>query len=134
MVGRCMVFRVSFLPFWLEATVKNNTWNERDFRHGYGNYFKSVVLNVTWFQLRSKLFLNYEAHWQWHLEVTLQLKNLGTWPNKHANSFMGKYHEIKIGEKVLFLMLLDFSYVQSSSSITRHIDNDIWKLLYSWRI
>ena len=51
--------------------------------------------------------------------------------NKHANSFMGKYHKIKIGEKVLFLMLLDFSYVQSSSSITRHIDNDIWKLLYS---
>ena len=105
-----MVFRVSFLPFWLEATVKNNTWNERDFRHGYGNYFKSAVLNVTWFQLCSKFFLNYEAHWQWHLEVTLQLKNLGTWPNKHANSFLGKYHEIKMGEGVL--QIISYTKIQ----------------------
>ena len=75
--------------------------DERDFRHSYGNYFKSVVLNVTWFVQSSKFFLNYEAHWQRHLEVTLQLKNLGTWNNEHANSFLGKYHEMKMGEGVL---------------------------------
>ena len=36
--------------------------------------------------------------------------------------------------KVLFWKLLGFSYIQTSSStITRHIDNGIWKILYSWR-
>ena len=36
--------------------------------------------------------------------------------------------------KVLFWKLLDFSYVQRSfSTITRHIDNGIWKIFYSWR-
>ena len=36
--------------------------------------------------------------------------------------------------KVLFWKSLDFSYVQSSfSEITRHLDNGIWNILYSWR-
>ena len=36
--------------------------------------------------------------------------------------------------KVLLWKLLDFSYVQSYlSAITRYIDNDIWKILYSGR-
>ena len=35
--------------------------------------------------------------------------------------------------KVLSWKLLDFSHVQSSfSTIARHIDNGIWKILYSW--
>ena len=74
-----------------EHLVKN------EFRHRYGNYFKSAVLKVTWFQLYSNFFLNnYEAHWQRHLKDTLQI--LQTWINIHANSILGKYHEMKTGE------------------------------------
>ena len=39
-----------------------------------------------------------------------------------------------ITSEVPFWRLLGFSYVQSSFSIiTRHIENGIWKILYSWR-
>ena len=39
-----------------------------------------------------------------------------------------------IDSEVRFWKLLDFSYVQSSFwTITRHIDNGIWKIHYSWR-
>ena len=41
---------------------------------------------------------NYEAHWQRHLKNTLQLKILRIWINVHADSFLDKYHEIKMGE------------------------------------
>ena len=92
----------SFLYFCLEATLKEQHLYENDFRYGYGNYCKSAALKVTWFQLCSKFFLNnYEAHWQRHLKDNLQLKILWTWINILANSFFGKYHEIKMGEDAL---------------------------------
>ena len=72
--------------------------DENDLCYGYGNYFESAVLKVTWFKLCSKFFLNnYEAHWRRHLKDTLQLKILRTWTNIHVNSFLGKYHKWKMG-------------------------------------
>ena len=70
-----------------------------DFRHSYGDYFESIILKITWYQLCSKLFLNdYEGHWQWPLKDTLQLKIIRTRINVRAISFLGKYHETKTGE------------------------------------
>ena len=66
----------------LEATKKKKHLDENDFRVGYGNYFKSVILQIPWYQ-----------HWQWHLKDTLQLKILQTWINIYINSFLDKYHE-----------------------------------------
>ena len=105
MVGRCdciPCFYFLFLIFLFRSNGIKEHLDKNDFRHGYGNYFKSAVLKITWFQLRSKFFLNnYEAHWQRHLKDTLHLKILRTWINIHANSFFGKYHEIKMGEGAL---------------------------------
>ena len=59
------------------------------------------------------------------LEATVK-KN--TWMRRTSVTFM------VIISKLMFWKLLDFCYVQSSfSTITRHIDNGIWKILYSWR-
>ena len=46
-------------------------------------------------------FKSYEAHWQQHLKDTLQLKILRTWIDIHVNFFLGKYHEVKMGEGAL---------------------------------
>ena len=64
----------SFFIFLFRSSGKNEHLDENHFRHAYGNYFKSAVLKVTWFQLCSKF-----------------------------------------------------------STITRHIDNGISNILYSWR-
>ena len=88
-------FAFLFFAFLFRSNDKKEHLDENDFRHGYGNYFKSAVLKVTWYQLCSTSFLdNYEAHWQRHLKDTLQMKILRTWINIHANSFFGKYHEM----------------------------------------
>ena len=48
MVGRCPgILCFHFLFFSLEATVKKEDLGQNDFRHGYGNYFRSAVLKVT---------------------------------------------------------------------------------------
>ena len=64
----------SFFIFLFRSNGKNEHLDENHFRHAYGNYFKSAVLKVTWFQLCWKF-----------------------------------------------------------STITRHIDNGISNILYSWR-
>ena len=70
-----MVFSVFIFIFLFRSSDKKKKHlDENDCRHGYGNYFKSAILKVTWYQLFSKF-----------------------------------------------------------STITRHIDNSIWKKLYSWR-
>ena len=82
----CMIGRYHGIPcfhffffFLFRSNGKNEHLDENDFRHGYGNYFKSAVLKVTWFQLCSKFFLrNYKAPWQRYLKYTLQLKILRT--------------------------------------------------------
>ena len=49
-----------------------------------------------------KVLNNYGVEqWQQHLKDALQLKILQTWINIHANSFLNKYHETKMGENVL---------------------------------
>ena len=69
----------SFFIFLFRSNGKNEHLHENNLRHGYGNYFKSAVLNVTWFQLCSNFFLsNCKARWQRHLKYTLQLKILRT--------------------------------------------------------
>ena len=59
------------------------------------------------------------------LEVTVKTR---TWMRTISVTVM------VIISKVLFLKLLDFSYVQSSfSTIAKHVDNGIWNILYRWR-
>ena len=98
-VWRChMVFCFIFY-FLFKSNGKKEHLDENNSRHGYGNYFKSAALKVSWFQLCSTFFLNnYETHWQRHLKDISQLKILPTWINIQANSFLGKYHEMKMGE------------------------------------
>ena len=97
-----MVFCVFIFYFLFRSNGKKEHLDESNFRHGYDNFFKSAVLKVTWFQLCSTTFLdNYEAHWQRHLKDILQLKILRTWINIQANSFLGKYHEMKMDESVM---------------------------------
>ena len=94
-----MVFRVFIfiLLFW--TNCRKEHLDENDFHQGYGNYFESASLKVTWYQLFSKSFLNnYATHWQRHLKDTLQLKILRTGINIFANSLLGKYHEMKVGQ------------------------------------
>ena len=91
-----------FLIFLFRSNGKKEYLNENNFRHGYCNYFRSAVLQVTWFLLCSKFFFNnHKAHWQRHLKDTLQVNSLQTWINIHTNSFLGKYYEIKMGEDTL---------------------------------
>ena len=77
-----MVFYVFIFNFLFRGNSKKEHLDENDFRHCYGNYFKSFTLKATWYQLCSKFFLtNYKAHWQWYLKDILQLNILGTWIN-----------------------------------------------------
>ena len=62
---------------------------------------------------------DYETHWHWHLKDILQLKILQTWINIHANSFLGKYHEIKMGEGAVEII----SVAQKSEPV-------LWKKLH----
>ena len=51
---------------------KKEHLNENDIGHSYGNYFKSAILKVTWYQQYSKFFLSIcEAHWQRNLKDIL---------------------------------------------------------------
>ena len=40
----------SFLLFFFRTNGKKGRLDENDFRHGYGNYFESAILKVTWCQ------------------------------------------------------------------------------------
>ena len=98
-VGRYHGIPCFYFSFFFRSNDMKEHLDEDEFRHCYGNCFKNAVLKVTWFQLYSNFFLNnYKAHWQQHLKDTLQLKILRTWINIHANSILGKYHEMKMGE------------------------------------
>ena len=101
--------------------------HENDFSHGYGNYFESAFLKVTSYRLCSKFFRNiYGPHWQQHLKVTLQLKNLQKWIYMHANTFLGEYHETKIGctkvwacfVKSISLIIVFFFFSQTNKSLS----------------
>ena len=84
-----MVFRALIFIFLFRTNSRKEHLDEKDFRHGYSNYFESAILKVFWLQLCSNFFLNnYEAHWLGHLKDILQLKVLETWINKHANFFL----------------------------------------------
>ena len=50
-----MVFCVFIFLF--RSNGKKKHLDENNFRHGYGNYFKSAVLKITLFQLSSTFFL-----------------------------------------------------------------------------
>ena len=97
-----MIWRCHGIPcfhFIFKPTVKKEHLDENDFHHGCGNYLESANLKVYWYQLCSDCFYNnYEAHWQRHLKSTLQLRILRNWINIHAHSFLGKYHDRKMGK------------------------------------
>ena len=45
-----MVFRIFIFIFLFRTNGKKEHFDENDFRHGYGNYFESANLKVTWYQ------------------------------------------------------------------------------------
>ena len=94
-----MVFRVFiFYFFCLEAMVKKNTsmrtisitvmmifqkcWSE--------SYLISAMFKVLPQQLRGTLTTAFERYFT--------VEDLRTWINIHTNSFLNKYHEMKMGE------------------------------------
>ena len=97
----CFYFILFF--FCLEATIKRNTWI-RTISVTVMVIISKVLfwklLDINNVQLYSNIFLNnYKAHWQRHFKDTLQI--LRTWINIHANSFLGKYHEMIMDENPL---------------------------------
>ena len=64
-----MVFRVFIVVILVRTSVKKRHLDENGFRNCYGNFFRILLVNITWSQLGSKSLLNsYEAHWQQHFE------------------------------------------------------------------
>ena len=99
----CFYFIYLFIYFCLEATIKRNTWI-RTISVTVMVIISKVLfwklLDINNVQLYSNIFLNnYKAHWQRHFKDTLQI--LRTWINIHANSFLGKYHEMIMDENRL---------------------------------
>ena len=45
-----MVFRIFILIFLFSTNGKKEHLDENDFYHGYGKYFESAILKVTWYQ------------------------------------------------------------------------------------
>ena len=66
MIWRCHgISRFYCLYFYLESTVRKDTWMRTASVTVMVTFFESGILQVTWSQLCSKSFLNkYEAHWQ----------------------------------------------------------------------
>ena len=99
----CFYFIYLFFFFCLEATIKRNTWI-RTISVTVMVIISKVLfwklLDINNVQLYSNIFLNNcKTHWQRHFKDTLQI--LRTWINIHANSFLGKYHEIIMDENPL---------------------------------
>ena len=86
----------SFL--FLEPTVREQL-DENNFRHYYGIFFESTILNLL-DHISKFIHKNYETLWQRHLKDTLQLKILRTWINIGTNYFLTKFLETKIDESV----------------------------------
>ena len=85
--------------FLFRSNGKKEHLDENDFRHGYGklfpkfssdSYLISVIFKVLSQQLRGTLTTAFERYFT--VEV------LRAWLNIHANSFLGKSHEMKMGE------------------------------------
>ena len=49
-------FYFIFYFFLFRSNDKKEHLDQNNFRHGYGNYFKSAVLKVTWYQQCSAIF------------------------------------------------------------------------------
>ena len=45
-----MVFPIFIFIFLFRTNGKKEHLDEKDFRQGYGNYFESAILKVTWYQ------------------------------------------------------------------------------------
>ena len=70
MVWRCHgIPRVYCYYFYLEPTVRKDTWMRTASVTVMVTFFESGILKITWSQLCSEYLLKkYEAHWQQHFE------------------------------------------------------------------
>ena len=70
MVWRCHgIPRVYCYYFYLEPTVRKDTWMRTASVTVMVTFFESGILKITWSQLSSKSHLKkYKAHWQQHFE------------------------------------------------------------------
>ena len=121
MVSRCHGVPYFHFFFLFRTNGRKEHLDENDFGHGYGSYFESAILKVTWYRLCSMFVCNiYEAHWQRHLKSTLQLKILQKWINIRTNFSLGKY-EMKMGEgvrKTIICTKVRAPFVKNISLIT----------------
>ena len=84
-----MVFRVFIVIFLFRTNGKIGDLNENDFLQGYGIFFESGILKVTWSQLSSKSLSTITRHIDNSiLKDTLQFYILRTWINMCAKSFI----------------------------------------------
>ena len=93
-----MVFRFLYLFLLFRSKDKKSTWSrnldENDFRQVYDNYFKIVILKVTWYQL----FWKFSAIMR-HIDRGI-LKSPYSWRfYEHGSTygfiFLDKYYETK---------------------------------------
>ena len=98
MVGSCHgILRFHFFIFCLEATVKKNTWM-RTISVTVMIIISKVLfwklLDFSYVQLSFSTTMRHIDNGIWKIFYSWRL----TWINIQANSFLGKYHEMKMGE------------------------------------
>ena len=123
----CHDIRIFIFIFLSRPNCKKEHLDENYLHHGYGNYFESAILKVTWHQLCSKFFLNInEAHWQWHLKDTLQLKIIRQWIRIRVNSSLAN------------VMKRKWTNVPEKQSVVQKSEPVLWRtvhlLLYSFSL
>ena len=96
------------LLFLFRTNGKKGHLDESDFCHCYGNFFKTAILKVTWYQLYSKfLLINYKAHWQ-NIALYIQIyKN--ALENKCSDIFWYRISRI-------FFRILGYSFMSQNIS------------------
>ena len=93
--------------------------NENNFRHFYGIFFKSTILNLL-DHMSEFIRNNFETLWQRYLEDTLQLKILRTWINVGTNYSLSKFLETKIDESAWKIIYRIFRACSSKNISLRH--------------
>ena len=104
MVWRCHdILRVSIF-FLVRTNTRKEYLDENNFRHCYGNFFKGVILKVTWSQVRWKFLANIDqAYWQQRFESHPTVEDFTNIDQDICLFFyqdFSKHHDTKIDEVV----------------------------------
>ena len=111
-----MILYVFIFVFLFRTNGKEEHLDESNFRHSYGNYLKSAIREVKVLsqQLQGILTMTFERH--------ISIKDFTDLINILLNSFLGKYHETKMGEG--FWKIISCTKILECSSrniLSRHL-------------